>query len=107
MEHRQTPRFRVQFRSTFSAPCVVGGEGHLVDLSLGGCRVDSDIAVPPGTELELRFYWPKEALPIAVEVAAVRWGRGREFGVEFLHLRAQEEDRLLTVIRDTEAEPPQ
>lgn len=33
MERRQTPRVKVQFRSSFSAPQTVEGDGMVVDLS--------------------------------------------------------------------------
>jgi len=44
MERRQTLRVKVQFRSLFSAPNIVEGDGMVVDLSHGGvshCDVGS------------------------------------------------------------------
>jgi hypothetical protein len=51
-------RLRVQFRGLFSAGVsMVGGEGFLQDLSHYGCRMESDTSLPPGTELELCFFY--------------------------------------------------
>ena len=97
---RGDTRLRVEFRSSFSAGVTVaGGEGCVRDISLGGCRVESETALQPGTELDLRFFsGPTEAGPIAVELAKVRWVKGQEFGVTFLRLQPLEEERLRHVI---------
>lgn len=97
---RGDTRLRVEFRSSFSAGVTMaGGEGCVRDISLGGCRMESETALQPGTELELRFFsGPTEAGPIAVELAKVRWVKGQEFGVTFLRLQPQEEERLRHVI---------
>lgn len=107
MDQRHAPRFPVQFRSSFSSPHIVAGEGQTLDLSLRGCRVETDTAVPPGTELELRIYRPPEPTPIAVDSAAVRWARGREFGVEFLRLQSGEVEQLHRLLMDVEGGPTQ
>lgn len=99
---RRDPRFRVQFRGLFSADVsMVAGEGCVRDLSPLGCRMESDAALQPGTELELCFFYGSgEALPITVELATVRWAKDREFGVKFLRLQSHEEARLRHVIAE-------
>jgi hypothetical protein len=80
---------------------MVGGEGFLQDLSHYGCRMESDTSLQPGTELELCFFYgSREAEPIRVELATVRWAKGKEFGVRFLRLQSQEEARLRQVIAE-------
>lgn len=97
---REQTRLRVQFRGLFSAGVsMVGGEGWLQDLSHYGCRMESDTALQPGTELELCFL-SREAVPIRVELATVRWAKGHEFGVKFLRLQSHEEARLRHVIAE-------
>jgi len=95
-------RLRVQFRGVFSTGVsMVGGEGVLQDLSHYGCRIKSDTSLQLGTELELCFYYgSREAVPITVELATVRWARDKEFGVRFLRLQSQEEARLHHVIAE-------
>ncbi|MBK5281398.1 MAG: PilZ domain-containing protein [Nitrospiraceae bacterium] len=99
---RGQPRLRVQFRGLFSVGAsMVGGEGFLHDLSHYGCRMESDTSLQPGTELELCFFYgPREAVPIKVELATVRWAKGQEFGVKFLRLQSHEEARLRRVIAE-------
>jgi len=99
---RGQTRLRVQFRGLFSVVgSMVGGEGFLRDLSHYGCRMESDTSLQPGTELELCFFYgSREAVPIRVELATVRWAKGREFGVKFLRLQSHEEARLRRVIAE-------
>ncbi len=105
---RGQTRLRVQFRGVFSAESLmVGGEGCLQDLSHYGCRMESDTALQPGTELELCFFYgSREAVPIRVELATVRWAKGHELGVKFLRLQSHEEARLRHVIAELLANLP-
>ena len=48
-DRRATPRFRVQFRTTFSASPNLEGTGILLDLSAGGCRIESTLTPEPGS----------------------------------------------------------
>ena len=58
-DRRTTPRFRVQFRTTVSAPSKTEGTGLLLDLSAGGCRLESGfLPIGPGLALELRVHVP-------------------------------------------------
>ena len=43
-DRRATPRILVQFRTTFAASPSLEGTGILLDLSSGGCRIESPIA---------------------------------------------------------------
>jgi hypothetical protein len=93
-EKRQHRRFPVRFRSSFSSVNIVGGDGMLTDLSVRGCRIESRIAVKPGTELQLNVYLPHEPEPLGITVAMVRWSRGEMFGVEFTDMKDEEWKRL-------------
>lgn len=105
---RGQTRLRVQFHSLFSTGgSMVGGEGFLQDLSHYGCRMESDTPLHPGAELELCFFFGSgEAVPIRVELATVRWAKGKEFGVKFLRLQSHEEARLRHVIAELLGEDP-
>ena len=61
----------------------VVGEGELRDLSPGGCRVASPVAVSVGAELECWIFPESEGNPFIIEVATVRWIRPQEFGLAF------------------------
>lgn len=101
-EKRQHRRFPVQFRSSFSSVNIVGGEGALADLSVRGCRIESRIAVKPGTELQLKVHLPNESAPLGVSVAVVRWSRGETFGVEFMDMKDEEWKRLGRFIKSVD-----
>ena len=103
MELRTYPRFRVQFRSTFTGH-KIEGEGKATDLSQGGCRIEIDVSIPASTTLEMRLYVPGLDWPMRVEQAAVKWARGREFGLEFVRILPDEEKTLHRVVKDLKSD---
>jgi hypothetical protein len=60
------------------------GEGTLFDLSPTGCRMQSSVALTPGSYLALHIEAPERESPLAVEVSIVRWHKDNQFGIEFL-----------------------
>lgn len=105
MEQRQSPRFPVRFRSSFTSLNIVGGDGNIVDLSLRGCRVDSPIEVRPGTSLEVRIQTSDEEPPLKIQEAVVRWSRAKQFGLEFVTLVPEEWARLQHTVTQLELHP--
>jgi PilZ domain len=99
MERRTTPRLRVQFRTTFSASTTLEGLGLMLDLSPGGCRIESPVTVEAGMSLELRIYAPDVEWPLMIEAASVQWVSGQTFGLAFFRIRETELERLGQVIR--------
>jgi hypothetical protein len=99
-DRRATPRLRVQFRTTFSASSKLEGTGTMLDLSTGGCRIDSPVTVEQGLSLELRIYAPDVEWPLMVEAASVQWVSGQTFGLAFFRITETEQQRLGEVIRD-------
>ncbi len=99
-DRRATPRLRVQFRTTFSASSKLEGTGIMLDLSTGGCRIESPVTVEPGVSLELRIYAPGIQWPLMIAVAIVQWVSGQTFGLAFFRITETEQQRLEEVIRD-------
>ena len=99
-DRRAAPRLRVQFRSTFSDSTKVDGTGLLLDLSTGGCRIESQVTVEPGISLELRIYVPDLEWPLMIEAASVQWVSDQIFGLAFFRLTDSEHQRLERVIKD-------
>ncbi|MDR4468486.1 MAG: PilZ domain-containing protein [Nitrospira sp.] len=99
-DRRVTPRFRVQFRTTFSAESVLEGTGTILDLSAGGCRAESTASLMPGLALELRIYAQGLEWPLMVEAATVQWVSGQMFGLAFFRMAPAERLRLEQVIGD-------
>ncbi len=99
-DQRATPRFRVYFRTTFSNSTKVEGTGLLLDLSMGGCRIESQVTVEPGLSLELRIYVTDLEWPLLIEAASVQWVSDQIFGLAFVRLTGAARQRLGQAIRD-------
>ena len=97
-DRRATPRLRVQFRTTFSTSTTLEGTGIMLDLSSGGCRIESPVIVEPGVSLELRIYAPDIEWPLMIEAASVQWVSGQTFGLAFFRITNTEQQRLGQVI---------
>jgi hypothetical protein len=93
MEKRESPRFAVELPASFSGTGANGG-GLVSRLSTGGCTIASDDPVQAGTFLVLHIQFPAQYSPLKVDLAEVRWVKGREFGLKFIRLRKEEKDRL-------------
>jgi len=99
-DRRAMPRLRVQFRTTFSGSTILEGTGFMLDLSMGGCRIESQVTVEPGVSLELRIYAPDIEWPLMIEAASVQWVGDQTFGLAFFQIRDTEHQRLEQVISD-------
>lgn len=82
VEHRKHPRYVVHFKSLISPDGGRVEEGLILDLSLGGCRVMSEMHIPPETPVELDIRADQQA-PIHVPRSVIRWKRDSHFGLEF------------------------
>jgi hypothetical protein len=104
-EKRLHPRFTAQFRSTFSGG-QREGQGKTLDLSDGGCRIETDQPVVVGASFECRIYVPGISWPLRIDEAQVRWVKGKTFGLKFLSLQSDEQVKLRQVIADLKADTP-
>jgi len=97
-DRRATPRFRVQFRATVSDPTQPEGTGLILDLSRGGCRLESPFLFLPGLSLELRIYVPGLEWPLMIDGADVQWVSEQTAGLAFVRIRETEQQRLDDVL---------
>lgn len=97
-DRRATPRCRVQFRTTASDPTQPEGTGLMLDLSRGGCRLESPFLFLPGLSLELRIYAPGLDWPLVIDGADVQWVSEQTAGLAFVRIRATEQQRLDEVL---------
>lgn len=102
-ERRNQPRFTTQFRSTFSGG-QNEGSGRTLDLSVGGCKVESGMVVGQGDKFECRLHIPDLDWPIMIDEAIVRWVAGKTFGLAFTHIKSGEQDKITAIIRKIEQE---
>ena len=97
MEQRQLPRFTAQFRSTFSGG-QREGQGRTLDLSTGGCKIETDLPVVAGESFECRIYVPGLDWPLRIDEGQVRWVKAGTFGIQFTKTQPDEEVKLKRVI---------
>jgi hypothetical protein len=102
-EKRQQPRFTSQFRSTISGG-QGEGQGRTLDLSAGGCMIETDLPVSAGALLECRIYVPGLDWPLRINEAQVRWVKGTTFGIQFMKLHPGEKAKLMRVIASLDDE---
>ena len=102
-DRRATPRFIVQFRTAISGPAQLEGRGLLLDLSAGGCRLESPLTLELGVALELRIYVSGLEWPLMIDGAHVQWVSGQIVGLAFFRISQPEQQRLDQVITNLRA----
>ena len=103
MEKRQQPRFTSHFRSTISGG-QGEGQGRTLDLSIGGCMIETDFPVVAGASFECRIYVPGLDWPLRIDEAEVRWVKANTFGIQFKKIQPDEEAKLKRVIANLNEE---
>ncbi|HEX8750794.1 MAG TPA: PilZ domain-containing protein [Nitrospira sp.] len=73
-------------------------EGHTLDLSMGGARLESDLDVFPGKVIVVRLVVPGMEEPLSIPEARVQWVDEQTFGVEFQKVQDEELDELEDLI---------
>ena len=99
---------KVHYQVSLSSTSAAAGEGQLLDLSIEGCRMESAGRLSINTYLSLRLLVAAEEPPILVDLAAVRWVRDTQCGIQFLSIQPPQLDRLesfLAVWRNIESRP--
>jgi c-di-GMP-binding flagellar brake protein YcgR len=81
------------------------GEGTLIELSLGGCRLLSDIPLEIGERYNLILQVTKKSCPILVEAAVVRWTQESTYGLKFTSLQSIHESHLRELLLDIRHPP--
>ncbi len=87
------PRHPARCSITFSGKAA-SGLGTLTNLTNIGCKVESAKGAPEGAELALRISLLDHEAAINVDQAVVIWSKGREFGLRFIEMGPQAQERL-------------
>ena len=72
----------------------IEGQANVTNISLSGCRAESDINVAEGLEFHVLLHLPNQSAPVKIERAAVRWVSGHAFGLSFILFLPSERARL-------------
>ena len=102
-ERRIQPRFTTQFRSSFSGQNKEG-QGRTLDISSGGCKIESDMKVVQGATFECRLHVSGLDWPLRIDEATIRWVDGNTFGIAFTRISPEELSKLETILQDLEGE---
>jgi hypothetical protein len=97
MTKRQAVRFNI-YRPVSFCSGATEGEGTVVDLSQSGCRVKSDVPIGIGSMICMFIVVPSGLMPITIGMATVRWAKNGEFGVQFIRVNSQQQERLRALI---------
>jgi len=101
---RKLVRVRVDFSSDSEEEAFTG-HGYTEELNTTGCQIETSTILPPGRYLTLRFYRPNATEPIQVQLARVRWTKGRKFGVEFIQVNQASQTKLDRLAPSSEGDP--
>jgi hypothetical protein len=104
MERRKYPRYVDNSPVTFLVEtATVRGEGRIENISLEGAAILSDATVSRGEYIAVTITVPNSARTIEVELAPVRWVRPGKFGVEFIRVAQDSQQRLKEYIKHLES----
>ncbi|MCC6140606.1 MAG: PilZ domain-containing protein [Nitrospira sp.] len=94
MASRRLQRIQVQLPVQFTHEDGVTGQGTLLNLSMGGCAIQSDTQVFDAMLVTMRFTPLEGKPPVTIEMGQVCWATLHEFGVKFLMVLPKERARL-------------
>jgi len=95
------PRYSTRIQGKFPVTITLGSqasEGCILDLTVPGCLIESPIVIKKGDYLQLKMLLPGCTSPCSVALAAVRWTKGSQFGVEFIKMHEKEQQQLHQVM---------
>lgn len=98
MKSRAYARFPTRCLVYFAGEDLEGA-GQLVEISLAGCVVESDVPVTTGMFLQLEVNLAGHEPPLVIALAPVRWANGQRFGVEFIGIDTDPQDRVRRFVR--------
>lgn len=89
---RRSKRVDLKCELGFSSD-EIEGEAHVMNLSTGGCRAESEINVAEGLQFVVLLHLPGQT-PLKIERASVRWVKGNVFGLSFILFLPSERAKL-------------
>lgn len=105
MDLRRHQRFPVHFHAVLSGPKLSESSGTVMNLSEGGCCIDTDSQVYTGIQIVLVLNVAGGETAIRIDKAAVRWNRGHELGVGFITVSPPDKERLGELLARLKQEP--
>jgi hypothetical protein len=105
MDKRRHPRYAVDYAGSFLGSGI-NTQGMILNLSTAGCRGSSEGSIRQDALLRVRIDVPRFSAPLQIDRAIVRWSTGNEFGLEFVGLSFDDQQRLQELILAIKASQP-
>jgi hypothetical protein len=102
MKGRKHTRFAVQLPASYKGDQFSDG-GTILNLSEEGCAITSETVPGVGVYLGITMQLRTQEEPVQVDLAAVRWSSATRFGVEFIKIRPEEDERLKNFVKVLES----
>ena len=98
MEQRRYPRIVVHYPGSFRGEAGAG-HGLVTNFSWGGCAFHSARKLQVGDFVQIEIHLPGEEVPVQVDVGAVRWVLDQQFGVDFIQISPEAQQRLRRFVK--------
>ena len=105
MDKRRHPRYAVEYTGSFLGNGIKS-QGMILNLSTSGCRGSSEGVIRQDALLRVVIDVPPLLAPIQVDRAVIRWSSGNEFGLEFVGISFDDQQRLQGLISVIKAAQP-
>jgi hypothetical protein len=105
MEKRRHPRYAVEYPGSFLGNGI-NTQGMIRNLSTAGCRGSCQGLIRQEALLRVVIDVPRYLAPIQVDKAIVRWSIGNAFGLEFVGISFDDQQRLEELILTMKAAQP-
>ncbi len=80
------------------------GEGHLVDLTVPGCQVETTLALERGHCVQVCLHLDHRK-PMRIDLGVVRWAKDGKAGIEFIRMAEADQLRLRFYVGYVERRP--
>jgi hypothetical protein len=105
IDKRRHPRYAVEYRGSL-LDNGINTQSVILNISAAGCRGMSEGLVRQDALLRLVIDVPRFSAPIQVDRAIVRWSRANAFGLEFVGISYEDQQRLHLLIFAIKAAQP-
>lgn len=105
--HRVRVSFPTSIRSAFFQNYFPAVPGRIVNLSIGGCRLDGELVIPKGARIRVEFDIGRDEKPVTIDEAVVcsHLGNGHALGLRFTKLRREEKRRISRIVKTAMSVP--
>ncbi len=105
MDKRRHPRYAVEYAGSFLGNGI-NSQGMILNLSTSGCRGSCEGVIRRDALLRVVIDIPRLLSPIQIDRAIIRWSSGNEFGLEFVGISFDDQQRLQGLILAIKADQP-